>query len=487
MSDNISIKKNYIYNLILTAVNLLFPLVTYTYASRILRPEGIGQISFASSIVNYAVMFAQLGIPTYGIRACVRVKDDKHKLIKTVKELLMANAIMAVIAMIALFLSCYGIEKLYINRRLIFIYSITIIGSLLEMTWFFSAMEQYRYIAVRTVIIKVLAAICIFLLVRDSSDTAMYGAVMAGSALVTGFVNFFHSRRFVDLRERCRIELRKHMKPICVFFLMSVATTVYLNLDTVMLGFMTSDAEVGMYNSAVRIKTLLTGVVTALGAVMLPRMSKLAAEDDKEKFLRYASTAMEYTLLIAVPMTVYFMIYSRECILILSGELFLPAVPAMVVIMPTLILIGMTNILGIQILVPMGGEKLVLYSEIAGAVTDVVLNAIFIPMYGAAGAALGTLCAEAMVLIFQLYYLRDRISRIFADISYKKLIFANIAPVCAIILLKNMSFSHILVKLMVSCAAYALVYLGMLILMKEDLVMQVLEILRKKAGKDRID
>ena len=486
MDQSVSLRKNYIFNLILTVANLLFPLITYTYASRILMPEGIGQVSFAASVVNYFAMFAQLGIPTYGIRACARVREDRHKLAETVKELLLINAVMAVISIALLEIAAFSIERLYELRQLILIYSMTIIGPIFEMAWFYSAIEQYVYITIRSLIIKLLSVVCIFLLVRDSSDTAMYGAVMAGSALVTGFVNFFHSRRFVDLRERCRIELRKHMKPICVFFLMSVATTVYLNLDTVMLGFMTSDAEVGMYNSAVRIKTLLTGVVTALGAVMLPRMSKLAAEDDKDKFLRYASTAMEYTLLIAVPMTVYFMIYSRECILILSGELFLPAVPAMVVIMPTLIFIGMTNILGIQILVPMGGEKLVLYSEIAGAVTDVVLNAIFIPIYGAAGAALGTLCAEAMVLIFQLYYLREHIGRIFAGISYKKLIFANIAPVCAIILLKNMSFGHILIKLMLSCIVYALAYLGMLILMKEELVMQGLEILREKTGKDRI-
>ena len=261
---------------------------------------------------------------------------------------------------------------------------------------------------------------------------------------------------------------------------------MYLNLDTLMLGFMTTNAEVGIYNAAVRIKALLTGVVTALGTVMLPRMSRLIYDRDDVAFLKYASTAMEYIFIIAIPMALYFMIYSGECILLISGELYLGGTPAMQIIMPTLFFIGMTNILGIQILVPMGKEKLVLYSEIAGAVTDIILNAIFIPMYGAAGAALGTLFAEIAVFIFQMYYLRDRIKGIFASISYKKLILSNIFAICAIILIKYMDFRYIIVKLMLSSMAYFVVYFLMLLLLREKLVVQGAEYL-KNALKSRLN
>ena len=485
MAENVSIRKNYIFNLILTVANLLFPLTTYTYASRILMPEGIGQVSFAASVVNYFAMFAQLGIPTYGIRACARVREDRHKLAKTVKELLLVNVVMAVISIVLLGIAAFSIERLYELRQLILIYSMTIIGPIFEMAWFYSAMEQYEYITIRSLIIKCLSVAAIFLLVRESTDVPMYAAVTAGSGLLTGIVNFLHSRRFIDLRERCRLELSQHIRPVLVFFLMSVATTVYLNLDTVMLGFMTSDAEVGMYNSAVRVKVLLTGVVTALGTVMLPRMSKLAAEDDRASFARYASSAMNYTLIIAVPMTVYFMAYARECILFLSGDMFLPAVPAMWIIMPTLILIGMTNILGIQILVPTGREKQVLISEIGGAVTDVVLNAIFIPRFGAAGAALGTLCAEGAVLIIQMYYLRDQIAGIFAAISYKKLMIANILSLCVIILIKYVDFRYVIVSLAVSSVSYGAVYFGILLALRESFAVQCLGMARAMLKKIR--
>ena len=158
----------------------------------------------------------------------------------------------------------------------------------------------------------------------------------------------------------------------------------------------------------------------------------------------------------------------------------------MQIIMPTLLFIGITNILGIQILVPMGKEKLVLYSEIAGAVTDIILNAIFIPMYGAAGAALGTLFAEIAVFIFQMYYLRDRIRGIFASISYKKLILSNIFAICAIILIKYMEFRYIIVKLMLSSMAYFVVYFLMLLMLREKLVMQGAEFL-KNTLKSRLD
>ena len=449
-------------------------------------PEGMGQVSFASSVVNYFLMFAQLGIPTYGIRVCAQKKGDKKELTKTAKELIIINVITSAISLVVLLLSVNIIGRLTEIRTLILIYSLMIVSSVFEMSWLFGALEQYEYIAKRSIIIKAISVAAVFIFIRKSSDTYMYVAIIAATYVVTGIVNFIHARSFIDLRERYHYELRQHIKPIWIFFLMSVATTVYLNLDTLMLGFMTTDAEVGIYNAAVRIKALLTGVVTALGTVMLPRMSRLIYDRDDAAFLKYSSTAMEYIFIIAIPMALYFMIYSGECILLISGELYLGGTPAMQIIMPTLFFIGMTNILGIQILVPMGKEKLVLYSEIAGAVTDIILNAIFIPMYGAAGAALGTLFAEIAVFIFQMYYLRDRIRGIFASISYKKLILSNIFAICAIILIKYMDFRYIIVKLMLSSMAYFVVYFLMLLMLREKLVVQGAEYL-KNALKSRLN
>ena len=479
--EQVSIKKNYIYNMLLTVANLLFPVITYTYASRILMPEGIGKTTFAASVVSYFSMFAHLGIPTYGIRACAQKKDDKKELSKTVKELLSINILMAVISISALAIITVLSGRLFEIKGLILIYAIGLVASVFELSWLFSALEKYEYITKRSLILKALSVALIFLLINDSSDIPIYAGIAVGTAVMTSLVNFIYSRKFVDLKIKAECNLKQHIKPIVIFFLMSAATTIYLNLDTVMLGFMTSDAEVGIYSAATKIKGVLTGVVTALGAVMLPRMSMLIAQNNRKSFLEYATKAMNYVWVISVPIVIYFSIYAGDCISLLSGELFRAATPAMKVIMPTVLLIGITNILGIQMLVPLGKEKVVLYSEIAGAITDIVLNYIFIPIYGAVGAALGTLAAEAVVLIFQVSYMKKEIKNIFTKVSYIKIIIGNIGAILTILFFNNfLTANSPLIVLVKSSIIYFGIYFLILLLLKEQLVLECLSLLKSR-------
>ena len=182
---------------------------------------------------------------------------------------------------------------------------------------------------------------------------------------------------------------------------MACAATVYTNLDTLMLGFLAADADVGYYNAALKVKSVLVTLVTALGAVLLPRSSWYVEQGRIEDFHRMTQKALRFVLLTATAVTVYFILYAKECILVLSGEAFLPAEMSMRIIMPTVLLIGLTNVIGIQTLVPLGKEMVVLWSEIAGAVVDLILNMILIPRYQADGAAVGTLAAEVVVLAVQ--------------------------------------------------------------------------------------
>ena len=183
---------------------------------------------------------------------------------------------------------------------------------------------------------------------------------------------------------------------------MTAATTIYTNLDVVMLDFMSGDVETGYYSTAVKIKGVLVSFVTALGSVLLPRMSYYAERKMNKEFRKMVSKAFLFVGLVSVPLCIFFIFFAKRSILIISGKSFLPAVDSMQIIMPTLILIGFSNICGIQILVPLGLEKHVLYSEVLGAVTDICINSRLIPSMGAKGAAVGTLAAEAVVLLYQI-------------------------------------------------------------------------------------
>jgi O-antigen/teichoic acid export membrane protein len=237
-------------------------------------------------------------------------------------------------------------------------------------------------------------------------------------------MNFLRLCKFVSVRPVGGYNFKKHIKAIVVFFAMSVAVTIYTNLDTVMLGFMKTDADVGYYNTAVKVKNILCSVVTSLGTVLLPRMSHLAEDKKWDDFYLLVKKAINFVLLISLPLMVFFMIFAKDSVLLLSGEEFLPAVVPMQITMPTIVFIGLTNVLGIQVLVPLGKEKQVLYSELAAAILKLLLNIFVISRFASSGAAAGTVLAELTVLVVQAYALRDKIGSMFKGIAYSKIVIA---------------------------------------------------------------
>lgn len=474
-----SLKKNFILNALLALASLLFPLITFRYASRVLLPEGYGRVAFAASFVTYFNMLAQLGIPTYGIRACAALRDDREALTRTVQELLLINLLMGLVAYLALGVCALTIPRVAAVRPLALVFSATILLNAIGMEWLYQALEQYAYITARSVVFKAVALVAMFLLVRRQEDALLYAGVAIFASSASNVLNFAHARRYISLRPVGGYDLRRHWKAVAVFFAMACATTIYASLDEVMLGFMTTDADVGYYHAAVMIKSILVSVVTALGAVLLPRASYYIDHGLVEDFRRVTGKALRFVLLEAAPLMLYFMLYAREGILFLSGGEYLPSVLPMQLLMPTLLLIGLSNVLGIQMLIPLGREKTVLRSEIAGATTDLVLNALLIPRYAATGAAIGTLAAELVVLAVQYGAMRAEVSEILRRLSFPKLVFA-LGLSCAAGLWVKLLHLGSFAALALSAGCFFAAYLLTLLLTKEELTTELWGQLRGK-------
>lgn len=409
-------------NAILTMSSFIFPLITFPYVSRVLLPVGTGKVSVAISFISYFTMFAQLGIPTYGIRACAKVRDNKEELTRTAHELLFINLIMTAISYFFFILALLFIPKLQAERPLYIVVSFYIILTSIGMEWLYKALEQYTYITVRSIIFKFIGLVGMFLLVREKSDYVFYGGITIFASCASNVLNLVNVHKYIGLKPVGNYNIRRHFKAVGVFFAMACATTIYTHLDAVMLGFMATDDDAGYYNAAVRIKSILVSIVTSLGTVLLPRASYYIEQKMMDEFRKISRKALNFVFLLAAPLTVYFILFARQGIYFLSGNAYEGSVIPMQIIMPTLLFIGITNILGIQILVPIGREKVVLYSEIAGAVTDLVLNAILIPRIQSSGAAIGTLVAEFVVLIVQYAAIREEVRDSFRSISYPKII-----------------------------------------------------------------
>lgn len=481
-----SLKLNFIMNAILTMSQFIFPLITFPYVSRVLLPAGTGKVSFATSVVSYFLMFAQLGIPTYGIRICAKVRDNREELTRVAQELLFINLVTCVLSYIVLFFALIFIDRLQDNRTLYIIISLNIVLNAIGMEWLYKALEQYTYITIRSLVFKIISVVTMFLLVHEQSDYVIYGGITIFAGSASNVFNFINVHKYIDLKPIGNYNLKRHLKPILIFFAMSCATTIYTHLDTVMLGFMAADDDVGYYNAAVRIKSILVSIVTSLGTVLLPRASYYVEHGQIAEFRRITNKALSFVFLVATPLMLYFMVFAKEGIYFLSGKAYTGSIIPMQLIMPTLLLIGITNILGIQILVPLGREKTVLHSEIAGAVVDVIINALLIPKFRSAGAAIGTLVAEFIVLVYQYFTLKDEVNGAFQSIHYFRIICALLLASGASLWTKMLGLRSFL-TLIFSAILFFGVYSGFLLLKKEELAVeifnQVFGKIFKKVGK----
>ena len=480
-----SVKYNFIMNAILTVAGIIFPLITFPYISRVLLVEGSGKVAFATSVVTYFTMFASLGIPTYGVRACAIVRDNKEKLSKTVQELLSISGGTTLLTYIVFGISLFVIPEFAQERTLLLIVGLGIGLNTIGVQWLYNALEQYSYITTCSILFKVIGMILMFLLVKESSDYQIYGGVYVIASFGSYVLNFICLRKFVTFQKTGTYQFKQHLKHIMVFFAMSAGASIYLNLDVVMLRFLQSNEAVGYYNAGIKVKTVLVTCVTSLGTVLLPRLSYYIETADKKAFQLMVGKAFRFVFVAASAVTVYFSIFARESILLLSGEAFLPAVGPMMILMPTVLLIGLSNVTGIQILTPNGREREVMYSIWGGAILDFVLNLIVIPKFSANGAALSTLLAEGMVLLLQCWFLRDVLWSYIRQVQCWKIVIALAVASVMTIPVKIWIDSGVFVTLLVSAIVFFGGYAVVLLLLKEPFVSEILNsgihaIVRKK-------
>lgn len=483
-----SIKFNFAMNLILTTSSFIFPLITYPYISRVLLVDGNGQISFATSVLSYFAMFASLGIPTYGIRVCAQVRDDKIQLTRTVQELIIINLISTAVTYLAFFLSLIAIPIFRQDKSLLLINSISLILNTIGVNWFYSALEKYSYITVRSLIFKAISIILMFILVHKPEDYLIYAAITVMATGGSNIMNFFYLRHFISMKPVGNYDIKRHLKPIFLFFGSAVASSIYTNLDMVMLRFLSNVTEVGYYQVAVKVKMLLTTLVTSLGAVLLPRLSYYVQQGKDKEFKDITAKAFNFVLIISAGMTIYFILFAKETVLVLSGSAFLNAVTPLQIIMPSVLFIGLSYVTGLQILIPLMKEKQLMLSFIFASVFDFILNLFVIPRWKASGAAFSTAIAELCVLMVQCYYLIPLLKSIIPKISILKISASLFISTCCAFIAKLLIYRYLHVGNFVILLISAIAFLGIdfiiLVLMREQFVMEtvvpILQMLLKK-------
>lgn len=395
-----SIKINMIMNMLLSVSNFVFPLITYSYVARILLPEGTGKINFAQSVLSIFSYIASLGIYNYGIRECSKVREDREKLSKLAHEIVMVNLIATVIAYILLIGAILLIPKLKSNGLLIIVMSSTMLLNVLGIEWLYVAMEMYSYITIRSLLFKAVSVALIFLFIHTKEDYIIYGGLTIFASSASYILNFINARKYIDFRWIGNYNLKKHIKPIMVFFSSSIIITIYGQFDSLMIGFLKGDVENGIYGAAVKIKSIVTALTASIGSVFIPQITIAFKEKCKASIVDLSTKYMRMICLLVWPIAIFSAICARDLLLFVCGSDYLAADGTLIVLMICTIILTGTNLYGNLILVPSGKEGIVSISVFIGLLINVFGNFLMIPRWGALGAAVATALTETFNLCF---------------------------------------------------------------------------------------
>ena len=458
MNKSVSIQLNMMMNVLLTLSSIIFPLITLPYVTGILGPQGMGRVYFASSVIAFFSIFAEIGIPVYGIRACARVKNDNEELTKTAREIMTVNLIACLASYAVLFICILIIPRLSEDRLLFAVLSSSMILNVVGAEWLYKALEKYTYITVRSLIFKTIAVAAIFMTINSSTDYVLYGFLTISAAAASNIVNMMNLHKHIGMKSGGHMDLRRHLPGMMALFSLAAAATIYANLDIAFLDFIKGDTEAGLYGIAVKVKLVMVNLITSVSAVLLPRVSYLKARDEREQYMKLLKNTMSGVNILSVPLTCFFIIFADKCVMILAGQEFSGSVMPMRIIMPAVFIIGISSILGMQMLIPMGKEKAVSRAAWAGALIDILLNAILIPRFASSGAAFATLSAEILVLICLIKAAgRDASCIIKPDVLTASVTSACIASVLPVVVIKDLKTGE-LATLVIAAGIFFAVY-----------------------------
>ena len=460
-------------------MNLAFPVITFPYASRILQPEGIGKINFANSIISYFILIASLGISTYATRECAKIRDNKLLLSKFAVEMMIINSISTLVAYVLFFIVYYVSPKLHYYQALLTLCSFKIVFSFFGIDWLYRGLEDFKYITLRSVIFQILSLCLLFIFVKTKEDILWYAAIGILSSVGSNILSFIHARKFIIFKTDYHLELRKHLKPIFVFFGMEVVTSVYTILDTTMTGFLSNDVQVGYYSAANKLNKMILGIITSIIAILLPRFSYYAGKNDYTRFRILLKKCLHIVVFFSLPSIAGLLILSRPLVLLFSGNAYLPAVTTMRLLTPVILLITMSSLIGIQLLTPLNKEKFTLRSVIFGAVTNLTGNYFLIPRYGANGAAFATVCAESVVTLTQLFYAKSYLDWKDFFINIMKSLIGTLCMAATLLLLAHYLCGSNFLQIAVSFIIGGIIYFTVMTILKDDIPASVFQVFLK--------
>lgn len=475
-----SVKVNYILNLINTGTQMLFPLITFPYVCRVIEADGIGQINFFQSIISYISLFTCLGIPMYAIREIARDRSDVVQMNRTAMEILLLHSMLTLVGYAIVAILCLTVPQIQVNIPLFLILSLTIFFTAIGCEWFYQGIEDFKYITIRGLIIKMVSVVLLFIFVKSKTDLLYYGCYTVFGVLGGNIFNFFRLRKYIH-RENIifsELHIKRHVKPVLKVFSFSVVTSIYLQLNTVLLGFLKNALAVGYFAAATKVMQMLLTMSACLGSVMMPRASHLIAENKEDEFNRLIQKSYDFTLAIALPMTIGLIFCAPSLITALCGVKFEHSILPSQIIAPIILMVAISNVFGIQVLFPKGKINIVTLCCGIGAVADLILNLCLIPFFSYIGTSIAYLGAEIATTVSMYFIGRRYIPIIYFKKSHLTYALGCIVMAFALYGLSLLQLPTLTILLLQGCCG-VLAYFIILCICKDEMLVQILSKIKR--------
>ncbi|MBT8803918.1 hypothetical protein BTI91_06615 [Lactobacillus delbrueckii subsp. bulgaricus] len=473
--------KNYLYNVGYQVLAIIVPLITSYYVSRVLSPEGVGANAFTNSIIQYFMLLANIGIGYYGNREIAYVRDNKQKMAATFWEIQIVKTVMTVVAYLSfvVFMAFYSDNKTYMWAQ-----SINLLAVAFDISWLYQGLEDFKRTVLRNTFVKITSMIAIFIFIKSPKDVALYIIVLALSTLLGNLTLWPHAvNNYGHVDRGTKLSPWRHFVPTVTMFVPQIATQLYVQLNRTMLGLMVDQKASGFYQYSDNLIKLILAFVTATGTVMLPHVANAFAQHDMEKVHKMLYKSFDFVSALAYPMMFGIAGVSMTLAPLYYSSKYAPVGPAMLIESIVILMIGWSNVIGTQYLLPVNRVKDFTTSVTIGAVVNIIMNFPLIHLWGLNGAMWSTVLSEISVTAYQLFVVRKSldIRKMFAG-SWKYLLSGIVMFVPVFWLNTHMKASWL--WMLVEVAAGIVIYVGMVLLLRAPVLDQLKELLAARRKKN---
>lgn len=474
-----SIQYNIIMNFIRVIFGMLSPIVVMPYINRKFEPKLIGEIEYSTTIVTYFVLFAGLGMSTYGVREISKIRENVTERSRFIIEMCVILFFTNLASYLFLFMIIYLEILKNINLQILYILSLNIFFTSFSFEWFYQGIEDQEYITKRSILVRIISVILIFILIKNKNDSITYILILVGSSIFSNAFNIINLKKYIKINKDIikEIKIKKHLKNLFLMFGSSIAILIYTQIDIVMIGNIVGTYSVGLYNISAKILNLGKTLITVIGVTLLPRLTNLYFSNLNDEYEFYLKKSLQILLIYSFYMALFLYINSSEIVYLFGGKGFEEAIITLKLQSLIIPVSGLAYFYGIIVLYSQKKDKPFLYSVVIAALINIILNKMLIPIYKQNGAVIATIIAEIIVILFIFILEKKKIKKInFLTINTIKIIGVGLAVLVLSKNIKIYSFGDILVKNILIFSIYTV----MLIILKEEFFLEMIKAVKLK-------